>query len=77
MLVGYLDNPLITCPKLLMNQASNTKIISLAVKTNVAGPQKFTIPLTNESQSQVANRDFKFPQTNDASSFDDGAYENG
>jgi hypothetical protein len=62
LLLGYLDNPRIKCMKQLVNKASGSEIVSLAVK-KAAGVQKFKLPFKNLSQYLDGDVEFAFIRT--------------
>ena len=62
LLLGFLDNPKIKCMKQLYNQATNTDLISLAVKKG-GGIQKFKLPFKNQSSYLDSDIEFAFIRT--------------
>lgn len=65
MLVGCLENPRIRCMKQLFNKATNSEIISLAVKKSDE-LQKFQLPFKNLSDYQVASLEYSFIDIGDS-----------
>jgi len=62
LLLGYLDNPKIKCIKQLFNQATNSELVSLAVK-KTQGIQKFKLPFKNLSSYLDSDVEFAFIRT--------------
>ena len=62
LLLGYLDNPKIKCMKQLFNKASNSEMISIAVK-KTGGVQKFKLPFKNLSTYLDSELEFAFIRT--------------
>ena len=59
LLLGFLDNPKIKCMKQLFNEATNSDLISLAVK-RTGGIQKFKLPFKNLSTYLDSDIEFAF-----------------
>lgn len=62
LLLGFLDNPKIKCMKQLFNKATNTELISLAVK-KTQGIQRFKLPFKNLSNYLDTDIEFAFIRT--------------
>ena len=62
LLLGYLDNPKSKCMKQLFNKASNSEMISIAVK-KTGGVQKFKLPFKNLSTYLDSELEFAFIRT--------------
>jgi len=62
LLLGYLDNPKIKCMKQLFNKATNSEMISIAVKKS-GGVQKFKLPFKNLSTYLDSEIEFAFIRT--------------
>ena len=59
LLLGYLDNPVVKCMKQLVNKATGSEIVSLAVK-RASGIQKFKLPFKNLSSYLDCDIEFAF-----------------
>lgn len=62
LLLGFLDNPRIKCMKQLVNKASGSEVVSLAVKMQ-QGVQKFKLPFRNMSSYLDSDIEFAFIRT--------------
>jgi hypothetical protein len=62
LLLGFLDNPMIKCMRQLFNKATQSVIVSLAVK-KMNGIQKFKLPFRNCSSYLDSDIEFAFIRT--------------